>query len=69
MSSTHAFKMRLTKQRVSLKKAVKFIQFFHENAPTLHRYICVKFDYILMVNLKDISRFVKYNLYLVSVSR
>ena len=43
---------------------VKSIQFFHEYAPTLHYYIRVKFDQILMVNLKDISRFLKYILYL-----
>ena len=26
------------------QKLVKFIQFFHEYAPTLHYYICVKFE-------------------------
>ena len=69
MSSTHGFEMRLTKQKVSFEKPVNFIQFFHENASTLNYSIRVKFDYILMVNLKDSSRFVKCNLYLVYASR
>ena len=33
-----------TKQRISLKKLVKFIQFFHEYARTLYHYIRVKFN-------------------------
>ena len=65
MSSTHASEMRLTKQRISHKKPVKFIQFFHKYAPTLPYYTRVKFTLILLVSLNNISRFVKYNLYLV----
>ena len=60
MLSTHAFEMGFTKQRVSLKKLVKFIQFFHEYAPTLLYYVRVKSDYILLVYLKDISCFACY---------
>ena len=44
MSSTHAFEMRFEKQRISLKKAGKFIQFFHDYAPTLPYYTRVKFE-------------------------
>ena len=33
-----------TKQRISLKKPIKLIQFFHEYAPTQHSYIRVKFE-------------------------
>ena len=61
MSSTHAFEMRFTKQRISLKKPVKFIKFFHEYAPTLLYYIRVKFELNLLVSLNNIFRFVKYN--------
>ena len=43
MSSTDAFEMRFTKQRIYLKTPVKSIQFFHEYAPTLYYYIRVKF--------------------------
>ena len=49
------------KQRISLKKPVQFIQLFHEYAPKLHYYICLKF--ILLVSLNNISGFVKYDLY------
>ena len=40
----HGFEMKFTKQRISLKKPTKFIQYFQEYAPTLHYYIRVKFE-------------------------
>ena len=67
MSSTLAFEIRFTKKES--KKPVKFIQLFYEYAPTLHYYARVKFEQILQISLNSISCFVKYNLYLVCVSR
>ena len=69
MSFTHAFEMIFTKQRIPLRKAEKFIQFLHENAPIPHYHTRVIFEQILLISLKDIFRFLKYNLYLEYVSR
>ena len=44
MSSTHAFEMRFTIQRISLKKAAKFTQFLHEYTPIPHYHIRIKFE-------------------------
>ena len=69
MSSTHASEMRFTNQIVSLKKADKIHLIFPRiHTPTLPYYTRVKFELILLVSL-NISCFVKYNLYLVCVSR
>ena len=68
---THAFEMRFTKQQNLSNKPdrVKFIELFDKYAPTLHYYTRVKFESILLVSLNNISRFIKYNVYLVCVSR
>ena len=60
--------MRFTKQRISLKKAGKIHSIFHEYAPTLPYYSCVKFELILLVNLNNISCVVRYTLYSAWVS-
>ena len=63
MSSTHAFEMRFTKQRISFRKVEKFIEFLHEYAPVLHYQTREYFEYRFCsdFSLKHISRFLKYN--------
>ena len=70
MSSTNAFEMKwdLQNKEYFIKKPVTFIQWFYEYAPTLPYYTRVRFKWILMVSLNNISCFVKYK-YFVCVSR